>query len=47
VVKPVKKREIVEFMTREYALNIKQARGCVSLGRSIFTINPREKKMLN
>lgn len=44
MVKPVKKREIVEFMTREHSLNIRQACQCVSLERSSFYYQSKRKE---
>jgi len=44
VVKPVKKREIVEYMVQEHSLNIRQACYCASLERSSFYYHPKRKE---
>lgn len=41
MVKPVKKREIVEYMVQEHSLNIRQACCCASLERSSFYYHPK------
>lgn len=44
MVKPVKKREAVDYMVQEHSMNIRQACQCVSLERSSFYYQPKRKE---
>lgn len=44
MVKPVRKREIVDYIVGEHSLNIRQACECVSLERSSYYYHPKRKE---
>lgn len=44
MVKPVKKREVVDYIVQEHSLNIRQACRCVSLERSSYYYHPKKKE---